>query len=344
MTLSNPAAALLVVCGFSTLAPGGAWAQPSSAASADPAADPAEAQRHFELGLTLMQSGQWDGALVEFNLSLTLFRTRSALFNRAMCLRQLNRPVEALATLGEWREEFAGVAREEERRAVDEAEGDVRQYLGEIVVLVNVSGATITIDGELAGRTPLDDPVPVAVGHHEVEATSEGYEPARATVAVGSRESASVDLTLTPVAADRRPEVANGSAVVGGDDAGLSSAWFWAAAGTAVALGLGGAVTGALVLAAEDDYATVRDACAAGDRQACAAGPGIVDDYDDYQLATNVLLFSAGAFAATALVLGLLTDWGGEESAPTGAVVTAAPVAGPSGGAAGFAVGLRVPF
>ena len=340
MTLRNPAAALLVVCCLSALAPGVVSAQPSPAAPADPA----EAQRHFELGLTLMQSGHWDGALVEFNLSLALFRTRSALFNRAMCLKQLNRPVEALATLREWRDEFAGVAREEERRAVDEAEADVRQYLGELLVVVNLSGATVTIDGELAGRTPIEDPIPVAVGHHDVEATREGYEPARVTVAVGSRESASVGLTLTPVAAERQPEVASGSAAAGGEDGGLPSAWFWATAGTAVALGLGGAVTGALVLAAEDDYATARDACAAGDRQACADGPGIVDDYDDYQLATNVLLFSAGAFAATALVLGLLTDWGGDESAPTGALVTAAPLAGPAGGAAGFALGLRVPF
>lgn len=69
---------------------------------------------------------------------------------------------------------------------------------GSILIEVAVPGATVTIDGEVAGETPLNDPIVTPPGHHVVEVTRPGYEPARTEIELEDRGVARVDLQLTP--------------------------------------------------------------------------------------------------------------------------------------------------
>ncbi|MBI5498653.1 MAG: hypothetical protein HY907_00295 [Deltaproteobacteria bacterium] len=90
---------------------------------------------------------------------------------------------------------------------------------------------------------------------------------------------------------------------------GVPPYWFWTLAGLAVVSGIGGGIAGGLVLGAEDEYDVALGACRAGSARACADGPRIVSDFEDYRLATNILLFSAGGFALAAFVLAFFTDF-----------------------------------
>ncbi|MBI5490113.1 MAG: hypothetical protein HY905_22455 [Deltaproteobacteria bacterium] len=90
---------------------------------------------------------------------------------------------------------------------------------------------------------------------------------------------------------------------------GVPSCWFWTLTGLAAAAGIGGGIAGGLVLGAEDEYDTALAACRAGSGRACADGPRIVSDFEDYRLATNILLFSAGGFALAAFVLAFFTEF-----------------------------------
>ena len=93
------------------------------------------------------------------------------------------------------------------------------------------------------------------------------------------------------------------------ESGGISRFWFWSLTGLAIASGIGGGIAGGLVLGAEDEYDVALLACRRGSVAACADGPRIVSDFEDYRLATNVLLFSAGGFALAALVLAFFTDF-----------------------------------
>jgi len=112
---------------------------------------------------------------------------------------------------------------------------------------------------------------------------------------------------------------------------GVPAFWFWALTGLAAASGIAGGIAGGLVLGAEDEYDTALAACRVGSARACADGPRIVSDFEDYRLATNILLFSAGGFALAAFVLAFFTEFA---LPPPMDDTPLAPLLGVGGGAA----------
>lgn len=70
---------------------------------------------------------------------------------------------------------------------------------GSVLIEVAVPGATVTIDGEIVGETPLADPLVTPPGHHIVEATRPGYEQARTEIDVEDRGVVRLELQLTPL-------------------------------------------------------------------------------------------------------------------------------------------------
>jgi hypothetical protein len=62
--------------------------------------------------------------------------------------------------------------------------------LGAIEVQIDLSGVQVSIDGEAAGETPLDGPIPVAPGPHTVSGVRAGYDIPDATVDVAEGEDA----------------------------------------------------------------------------------------------------------------------------------------------------------
>jgi hypothetical protein len=338
--------------------PSPAWAQaPAPPAPEAEAAGREEAREHFEQGVALMQNENWDAALVEFGVSLELFPTRAALFNLAMCQKALHMYVDALGSFERWQAEFAGTAQEVERESVASAVAELRGFLGEVSVAVDVPGAQVLVDGAAVGVSPLPGPFPLEVGHHRVEATLEGYEPAGQEVAVASRRRVDVALSLAPFAGTQPTAVetaiprvsAEGNVVPEGESGdGVDPLWFWTTASIAVAGGIAGAVTGSLALVEEGEFddAVARCRASGGDPGVCAQGYAAADDAEAYQLATNVLLPAAGALAVTAAVLAFFTDFGDAERSPADlpVQVLAGPAAVPGGAPAGASLALAVRF
>lgn len=94
----------------------------------------------------------------------------------------------------------------------------------------------------------------------------------------------------------------------------ISRAWFWVTTGLAMALAVGGGVTGGLVLGEESDFDALVEECASGTRQGCYEdGLDMRDRADALVAATNALFATAGAFAVAAVVLAFFTEWSGED-------------------------------
>ncbi|MBI5501116.1 MAG: PEGA domain-containing protein [Deltaproteobacteria bacterium] len=320
----------------------------SVGAQAEEDASRAEAERHFEAGIALMRAEDWDAARIEFERSIELFPTRSALFNLGMCRKALHLYREALQAFEEWQARYGGVADAPELEAAAAAMAELRVFLGTLTVRVEPPGAAIVVDEEPIGTAPLAAPLEVQVGRHTIQVTLDGHRPWTGEAIVASGEDAVVTVVLDPVAqvVVEPPPVAPPAPppIEPADvDAGVGQAWFWTAAGTAVALGIGGAVTGVLVGVAAEDYDAALPGCRTGDGDACAAGLDAVDRHDAYQIATWVLLPAAVVAAVAAGVLAGFTDWEGEPTA-AGVAVTVGPTASSGGTPDGFAVGALVRF
>jgi hypothetical protein len=183
---------------FTTIVPLAASAQRRHG---DEQEDPvrAEARRHFEAGVALMSVENWEPALLEFERSLEIFPTRSALFNFGMCQKGLFRYIEAMRTFEEYVERYSEESTSAEMVRLNQSIEELQLLLGDIRVTVNVSGAIITVDGDDAGSAPLAEPVQVVSGRHTVAVRLDGYNPAEQEVVVTSGEHLTVAFDLVEI-------------------------------------------------------------------------------------------------------------------------------------------------
>lgn len=156
-----------------------------------------DARRHFERGLSLYDAGTWDAALAEFLLSRKLYPTRAATKNAALCLRRLGRFDEALVML-ELLLAFPELTAEERRWTQAEIAA-MRGLVGGLVVEAAEPGATVAVDGDTRGTTPLPAPLRVSAGSHMVRVYKPGFEPWETRVEVAGGQSISLRPQLTPL-------------------------------------------------------------------------------------------------------------------------------------------------
>lgn len=200
----------LVLLALTVSRPLCAQAAPPTAAGAPPGAATAtplseeqrrtEAKERFLRGLELANQESWDAALVEFMASRELFPTRAALSNIPLSLRHLNRYAEATEAYRELIQTFGSNMTPEERKKVDEALAELRSLTGEIDVESDPSGATVVIDGQQRGTTPLPAPLLVNAGTHSVRVSKEGHESFDAQVPVAGKQRKMVQAKLRRLA------------------------------------------------------------------------------------------------------------------------------------------------
>jgi|GEM_PF-2657405 len=129
-------------------------------------------------------------------------------------------------------------------QSVAERIGRLRERLqsGLIALTVTPDDATVEIDGEVVGSTPIA-PRTVAVGSHVVVLRAEGHEPQTRTVEVRGAKTTALTAHLPVVVVEPA--------------ASRYEPWTWVSLGTGAALMVGGAV---LVALGEDDHQTITSA------------------------------------------------------------------------------------
>lgn len=167
----------------------------SSLATAQPAADNEQARIHFDRGKVLFAQERWDAALTEFLASRQLHATRGNTQNAALCLGKLGRLGEALDMWRALRRDFPdGI----DGQAVTEEIERLEDLTGTIHVRSSTDGATVFIDGQPRGVTPLDA-LTVAAGSHVVRVFKVGAEPYETQIDVAARQQRVVEAELTPL-------------------------------------------------------------------------------------------------------------------------------------------------
>ena len=170
---------------------------PAIAESAEPIEllNVTEARRHFEQGVALFQEDDVEAALAEFRASYRMNPIPQVLFNIAVSLRRLHRYAEAADTLRRYLRE--GSEESEERRFLArDLIAELEAVLARVDIAVDRDEADVFVDGELQGRTPLDESLRLAAGDHEIEVRLDGYRTHRERIEVhgGQQVELSIDM------------------------------------------------------------------------------------------------------------------------------------------------------
>jgi len=269
-----------------------------------------QARKHFGQGLKLYKDGDFDAALVQFERAYAVRPNFKVLYNIAQCDFELHQYVEARDALTHYLKDGEGLLDAERRNAVENDLNELARRIAHVNLSVNVTGATVFVDGKKAGTTPLGVALDVNEGQRtiSVETADRGTKQRIVRVAGGEEQAISLDFTTpgalpVPATANRTRDVAPPVT-----SSGLG-AGFWVTGGAALALGAGAGVTGYLALKAQDDHDK--------DVERFGITAGTLDDSrhkaKTLALTTDILAGSAIVCASIATVLLVTHDSGTQQ-------------------------------
>jgi hypothetical protein len=265
-----------------------------------------EAQRHFDLGLSLYQEGDLRGALVEFKRAHEVFPNYRVLYNLGVVARELHDWAGALRHYREYLDRGGDWIPADRRLQVERTVVELADRIARLEIAVAGGPAEVTLDERPVPEAEARRPITVNPGRHRVRVSYPQRAPLVRVVELASGESARLAFEPTGrrpaaglpraaaapapagnrlgLAADPRPSVA---------PARRSARWTWAAAGLAAA----GAVTTALL---------ARDAsqALASERSSYPASAGRVQEL---QMRTRIYAMTADGLTAGAAVLAVVS-------------------------------------
>jgi tetratricopeptide (TPR) repeat protein len=212
------------------------------------------AKEHFKAGRELYKKGQYQDAIGEFRKAYKAKPHPVMYFNIAQCYEKLGDVGNALSNYREYLHQLPDA---DDRPTVEATLQTLEAKLKEtqvqpLIINTTPSGATVRLDGEPAGSTPISKSVKAAV--HTVEISLPGYEPAQRDIETSAEHSSQIDMTLRPLAAKLTPVYADnplpaaatpGVSVQAAPTGPRKRLWTWLALGAGGAFAAGGALLGA---------------------------------------------------------------------------------------------------
>jgi hypothetical protein len=198
------ATALLVALAPTVLwAQGGAPGAPAAAHAGLTETLVGEAKDDYGLGRILFENGDFAGALVKFQRAYDLSSDFRLLWNMGACEKNLRHYTRVLKLVDQYLHD--GDTRISEAQRADAANvlNTVRALVGSIRLVVNEPGASVFLDDEPAGTTPLDAPLLADLGDRRVRVSKPGFrEQVLVQHVTGASESTvTVALVALPVQA-----------------------------------------------------------------------------------------------------------------------------------------------
>src|SRR4051812_15569854 len=147
--------------------------KPDAAASAATA----EAKKNFEVGLKLYKDGLIKEALAAFLAANKITPRPSIQRNIAQCQRDLKDFAGAYDTYAELLEKWSATMKPQETADVKRALDELSLLSGSLEIKSSEADATVNLDDNDIGKTPLAKPIRVSLGSHTVKVSKAGFEP-----------------------------------------------------------------------------------------------------------------------------------------------------------------------
>lgn len=249
--------ALSTTCLLALLVPAlpeNALAQAQDPTEARDTRETGQAREHFARGVGLYKEGDFDAALAQFEQAYAVKPSFKVLYNIAQCHFELHQYVEARDTLAQYLRDGALSIDAERKAAVAADLSGLQRRIAHLDLDVDVTSATVFVDGKRAGTTPLPNGLDLSEGQRtiSVEAPGRGVTQRVVLLAGGDRQSVTIHFQALPAPA---PTAASASPPPGASPAptGLGKA-FWATGIGALALGGAAGVTGYWAISAEREH------------------------------------------------------------------------------------------
>jgi len=157
-------------------------AEPRASAQASDQVTEVARQRYDE-GVKAFDAGRYEDARAAFLQAYSLKRHPAVLLNLGQSELRSGHPEDAGNHLQQFLREHK-TATPEQRAVAEKGVADAKKKAGFIVVIVDATGADVSIDGTMVGKAPLLDPLFVTHGKHTLFASYQGKS---ATVQVDAK-------------------------------------------------------------------------------------------------------------------------------------------------------------
>jgi len=158
--------------------------------------DKKEAGTHYQRAVSLYKDGDFKAALAEFRTAYEVLPSYEVLFNIALCERRLFNYARAMRTLDQYLMEGGARIASERREAVQREVTAIRVLTAPVAIIVEGPPASVSVDGEKVGETPLQDLVLLGVGKHKVRAECAGCSVDERSIDVRGGQAMSVQLAV----------------------------------------------------------------------------------------------------------------------------------------------------
>jgi hypothetical protein len=155
-----------------------------------------EARKHYDRAIELVDDGQLEGAIVEFQRSYDLTHHFAVLYNIGQVFVSLANPVEAVDAYQRYLADGGKRIPAARRAEVQQEVARQKARIATLEIRGLPDGATVRVDGKEIGKAPIAAPVRVGVGTHNIAASAEGHDPAETQVTVAGEDRRVVDLVL----------------------------------------------------------------------------------------------------------------------------------------------------
>jgi len=155
-----------------------------------------QAKSDYDTARFLFDSGDYAGALVKFQHAFDLSQDVRLLWNMAACEKSLRAYARVLRLVERYLHDGGPLLTEAQRDDATAVLRTVRTLVSSVRLIVNESGASVFLDGEPVGTTPLADPLLVDLGERHIRVTKPGFKDQVITQNAAGASEATISIAL----------------------------------------------------------------------------------------------------------------------------------------------------
>jgi hypothetical protein len=278
------------------------------------AQDPEEQARiHFQQGLELYEQGDYEAAAIAFNRAYEIKPSYRILFNIGQAEAELKHYALALDAFTRYLAEGGDEVPADRKQKVEAEVERLNTLVGLIELECPVEGAQVKVDNETRGFTPLEGPITVDIGRHEVVVIAGTEELLHEVLRVAGGQRVRLVVQTGDggaVQTDEQDDTADSG------EEGPERVWTWVAFGVGGAAAIAGGVIGGVALSKRK---TLEDeSCQDQHCDPSARSEG--DTIESLNLTADVMFGLAAAGIVAGVVLYFVEPDDGEQVAVTPAV------------------------
>jgi hypothetical protein len=177
-----------------------------------------QAREDYRSATLLYGDGDYPGALVKFRSAYERSGDPRLLWNVAACEKNLRHYARVLAIVQRYQRDTAGRLGEERRQEAEALVRAVRALVSSVHLDVDQPGASVFVDDERVGTTPLAEPLLVDLGTRRVRIARRGFKEQIVRQDFAGGSEVTLSLTLTPAPREGRLIIdAGGTGTIGVD-------------------------------------------------------------------------------------------------------------------------------